>query len=439
MIYKLKKLFFKTAIIIIMVTILFPSLNYQYGQVFGFHDASDNDRKGGIRTFRVPDAGDAVKIPEEIVQSTDDAEGYNQNWSTSTKQYELYKVWKEQGGKATENHWAYLEISGTPRYIVALAPIFGQVGDYVDIYITNNGQEKIYPCIIGDSKDVWVDAAYTYNGKAYGHQGANGTCKIIEPCSELLLNSSNVSLIVPLLNKLKNITQIANGGNYFEHPDGPIGLDGSYTYEDGSEGSDDGSEAGTFVGAVGSLLRTGWATLNSLFDNYVEKREDITVLYDFRNTDSSGMGNGDVLAACEEVTKILLDRGCSYSLTDLIWGDINSQFNSSNRFCCASYVSSVLYYSGALTAEQINAYNYQWTGAGGVPDMLAAAGWYQVDPSEAQPGDVVNKYEIHVMIYAGNGQVWDQRSCVTSSNGDPPTATTRPYDISNCQIWRRGS
>lgn len=68
--------------------------------------------------------------------------------------------------------------------------------------------------------------------------------------------------------------------------------------------------------------------------------------------------------------------------------------------------------------------------------MLESAGWIQVPPSEAQPGDVVNHYTVHVMIYAGNGRVWDQTSCVVSSSGSAPTGTTIPYDISSCQIWR---
>lgn len=445
--YKLKKICFKFSIIFILVTILFPSLSFKYGQVLGFHDHSETDRfGGGPHTIRVPDSGDAIKVPQEFEQSTDDVEGFDRDWGST--QAKIYAKWKEQGKKTSESHWAYIEFDGKPRYLVALAPIYGLPGDYVDIYITNNGQETIYPCLIGDSKDIWVDPAFTYNGKIYGHQGSGGRCKIIEVCTELKVTAENgnASLVAPVLNKLKNVTQIANGGNMFEHPDGPVGLDGNYTYEDGSSSSsnssdEDDSESGTFMGAVGSFIRTQWAALNSFLDNHVEKREDVTVLYNFKNQDSSGnMGNGDILQACQEVTKMLLDRGCSYSLgSGLVWGDINTQLNQSHNFCCATYVSSVLYYAGLLTADQINAYNYHWTGNGGVPDMLKAAGWYQVDPSQAQPGDVINKFEIHVMIYAGNGQVWDQTSAVVSSSGTPPTGTTKNYDISNCQVWRRGS
>ena len=43
------------------------------------------------------------------------------------------------------------------------------------------------------------------------------------------------------------------------------------------------------------------------------------------------------------------------------------------------------------------------------------------------------------MIYAGNGQIWDESSAVFSSTGNPPTGTTYNYDISNCQVWRKGN
>lgn len=68
--------------------------------------------------------------------------------------------------------------------------------------------------------------------------------------------------------------------------------------------------------------------------------------------------------------------------------------------------------------------------------MLKAAGWHQVSASEAQPGDVVVDYTIHAMIYAGNGKVWDQSSCVISSSGNPPTRSETQYNISSCQVWR---
>lgn len=215
--------------------------------------------------------------------------------------------------------------------------------------------------------------------------------------------------------------------------------------EEQLQGSGGDPEGNTFAGAIGYFFRDGWASFSSLFENLINGRSDSTVLYSFKNVDNNtssfgvGKGNGDILASCEAVTKMLLARGCRYSLnttSELICGDIDRQLNSGRYFCCATYVSAVLYYAGVLTESQINSYNYHWTGAGGVPDMLKAAGWTQVSVSQAQPGDVVNDYTVHVMIYAGNGRIWDQRSAVTSSSGTPPTGTTRARNIDGCQIWR---
>ena len=449
MVYNLKIIFFKINVIIILVSVLLQI--FAYGQVYSFHDVTDTDRFGsGSHSFRVPDAGDAVRVPQEFAQSTDDVEGYNQNWTSGTKEAKVYNVWSSQGKKASDSHWAYIEFSGEPRYLVALAPTFGLAGDFVDIYITNNGKETIYPCIIGDSKDIWVDSAFVYEGTAYGHVGSNGSCKIIEVCTEIAATSQSVSALSPLLNKLKNITQIANGGSMFEHPDGPVGLDGSYTYEDGtssdsnSSGYSDG-EYESFIGAVGAFLRTKWSSLSSFLDNHVENRNDVTVLYDFKNKTSSNtsMGNKNILEACAAVTKMMIDRGCVYpSDYDLLdRSGIDYQLNEAHYICCATYVSSVLYYSGLLSAEQINAYNYHYTGSGGVPDMLAAAGWKKLEnPSDMQPGDVLNDYGTHVMIYAGNGKVWDESTAVTSISGRAPFGTPIGYsqmNSPNMQVWRK--
>lgn len=153
-------------------------------------------------------------------------------------------------------------------------------------------------------------------------------------------------------------------------------------------------------------------------------------------TKPTGASSSGIIATCQEVTQEFLNRNARYSVSNLIWGNIEKCWTDSECICCASYVSLVLYRSGALTPSQINAYNYHYTGSGGVPDMLQAAGWQQVSPSQAQPGDVVIDYGVHAMIYAGDGKVWDQTSCVISSSGNPPTRTTTSYNISGCQIWR---
>ena len=154
--------------------------------------------------------------------------------------------------------------------------------------------------------------------------------------------------------------------------------------------------------------------------NYAEHLyNEFIVKYDLEKYDKmtpddfKGMGgNGDVLATCEAVMQDMISRNVHYSLSRLTWNNIE-QSSKDPCACCATYVSIVLYKSGKLTADQINAYNYHWTGEGGVPTMLRAAGWRQVNPAEKQPGDVINNPGVHVVIYAGDGKIYDQscRSC----------------------------
>lgn len=286
-----------------------------------------------------------------------------------------------------------------------------QPGDIVTYY----GQHtNVYIGLDESGKKLWYDA-----GRGMTETGSDGGS-----FSNFKRTTDNIGMDISHIIRLKYNTVITE--------EQPIDSDGD-------------TEADTFAGAVGSFFREGWAAICSLFENQAEKRNDSTVLYSFKNVDGNtssfgvGRGNGDIVASCEAVTKMLLARGCRYSLdttNELISGDINKQLNSGKYFCCATYVAAVLYYAGVLTESQINAYNYHWTGSGGIPDMLKAAGWTQIPASQAQPGDVVNDYTVHVMIYAGDGKVWDQRSAVTSSSGTPPTGTTRSYNISGCQIWR---
>lgn len=134
---------------------------------------------------------------------------------------------------------------------------------------------------------------------------------------------------------------------------------------------------------------------------------------------TGGRGNGDIIASCEEVAAKWRARGVHYSLTNLP-STVESALNSHPGGCCATYVSTVLYNAGLLTAEQVQSYNMHWTGSGGVPDMLRAAGWTLVTDGSRQPGDVINNFTVHVCIYAGPGMIWDQRAGVVSSSGAPP-------------------
>lgn len=151
-------------------------------------------------------------------------------------------------------------------------------------------------------------------------------------------------------------------------------------------------------------------------------------------------GGGNVLEVCEQVMNDMISRNVHYSTSNLTWGDIEGA-STHPYACCATYVSVVLYKSGLLTVDQLNAYNYNYTGSGGIPDMLAAAGWTQVSHDQIQPGDVINEPGVHALIYAGGNLVYDQNCGVVSSKGRPPIGG--PYDAwsryngrANVQVWR---
>lgn len=283
-----------------------------------------------------------------------------------------------------------------------------QPGDIVGYY----GHTNIYAGLDESGVKTWYDA-----GRGSTKDVADGS-----KFTKFKRTTNNIGMDVAYIIRLKYNTDIS---------------------EEQQSGGNNDNESQTFAGALGLLFRDFWASLCATFDGNNEENDASTVLYSFKNVDDNnsyfGGGNGDIVASCEAVTKMLLARGCHYSLnttSELICGDIDRQLKTGKYFCCATYVSAVLYHAGVLTAQQINAYNYHYTGGGGVPDMLKAAGWREVPASQAQPGDVVNHYGVHVMIYAGNGRVWDQTSAVVSSSGANPTGTTRTYDLSQCQIWR---
>lgn len=400
----------KIFVLICIITILLSFFCGLFSESLGFHEASDYDRfGGGPHTFTVPDAGDAIKIPQNadgsvaFEQCTNDYEGYHQGWGAGTSQRKLYDMWSEKGETHSDRHWAYIEVAGTPRYIVALAPIYGVVGDYVDIHITHNGESKVYPCIIGDGKDIWVDPTFEYEGKIYGHKEDDGRCKIIEVCTELLGNSTSTSLISPLLNELKDITLIANGGSIFDHPEGPVGLEGPYNYDDGTSSgeasSDADTEANTFTGALTMICREIWTSMSVFFENSFYKRDDVTVLYDFKNLrgdSSSSSSSADALGITDETLKAIYEeyeknKGAPYRMdhSNLKYDECMDYYD------CSSWVIHCLAHTGIKK----------------IPDSTAEGiftGYCtKVEVNDRKPGDLIflqNTYTTgisHVGIYMG--------------------------------------
>ena len=394
----------KLFVLVCIFIIAFSSSSGLLGQVLGFHDYTTYDRGGGgPHVVKVPDAGDAIKIPTEFGQSTDDFEAYHQNWGGV--QRKIYDKWVSDGETHSDRHWAYLNVGGKPRYLVALAPIFGVTGDYVDIYITHNGEQKIYPCLIADEKDIWYDPAFTYNGKAYGHVGSNNTCKIIEVCTELAGVASNYSLMTPLLNDMKDITQIVNGGSWLQHPEGPIGLEGPYNYDDGTtsggESTDGDDEAETFTGALNMFFRNLWDSTATSFENSVNDRNDTSVLYDINNlSGSSGSNSSSNISNASGITdaqvKAIYDEYLKNKGKPYRQDHSNLSYDKCmDYYDCSSWTIHCLAHAGIKK----------------LPDSTAA-GLFElcekVNESDKKPGDLIflqNTYTTgisHVGIYLGS-------------------------------------
>ena len=160
------------------------------------------------------------------------------------------------------------------------------------------------------------------------------------------------------------------------------------------------------------------------------------VFGDFISSHNSGVGSGNVEATCSEITQMLISRNATYGPGT--YGNIRKVYESDNCVVCATYVSLVLYKTGLLTEDQINGFNYHFTGD--YPAMLKAAGWKQVSKSDLKPGDVINKPSTvsygggHVVIYVGNNTIWDQNSA-TNKTGKGSSAS---YYINNPEYiaWR---
>ena len=77
--------------------------------------------------------------------------------------------------------------------------------------------------------------------------------------------------------------------------------------------------------------------------------------------------------------------GNNYSL---YYYDIDKSTNGTKGTCCATYVSSVLYLSGELTATDLNGNGYNY--CGGLSRILRNKGWVTITSYyELKPGDVV--------------------------------------------------
>lgn len=153
-------------------------------------------------------------------------------------------------------------------------------------------------------------------------------------------------------------------------------------------------------------------------------------------TAPTGIGNGDVISVCKEVTQHFLSRNVRYSTagSNLISGNIEKCYNESNYICCSTYVSCVLYKSGLMTANQLNKYNYHATWI--QKEMFEKEGWRKIPFSQAKPGDVVIHKpgsQGHALIYAGGNLCWDETSATSRTNS---TVSKSNSYLSEAYIYR---
>jgi hypothetical protein len=165
-----------------------------------------------------------------------------------------------------------------------------------------------------------------------------------------------------------------------------------------------------------------------------------------------GVFGGEILEVCEQIMNELIDRRVRYSTENLIWFDIEASYDHP-YWCCATYVTAVLWKAGLLEEDFINKYEYHscWRG---VSPMLKDAGWILVGAknskyngtqgtialADLEPGDVIIDTG-HVVIYAGDNYFYDQNCGVISASGRAPIGdlngpATNRLAQPNVEVWR---
>ena len=384
-----KRILKKILLMVLIFVILFSFFNGYYIKV----NAED-----GVTPIS---AGTKVILPDESEVKQYGCATYEQediSWYPGTGQEKVNKL-GEAGGKLTdENNWAYIKTpDGVNRYLVAVTPLFGNAGDYLDIH-TKDG--KTIPCVMGDAKGNdsggGVIGWYMYKGQPIGHKYDNGTCCVLE----ILLKDYNKIPSQDFLNSLNPVEWIQNGGSCL-NGGMPVGLNNTYNFGTGggSENIDGDDESETFLGALNMLFRNLWDSSATSFENSVSGRNDTTVLYDIKNlsagsgsnsssnSNASGITDSQVKAIYEEFVK---NKGKKY-----IQDHSNLNYDKCmDYYDCSSWTIHCLAHAGVNK----------------LPDSTAA-GLYtfcdKVDVNDRKPGDLIflqNTYTTgisHVGIYLG--------------------------------------
>lgn len=158
-----------------------------------------------------------------------------------------------------------------------------------------------------------------------------------------------------------------------------------------------------------------------------------------KHIEGSSIYGNIILDTCVDVMNKLIALNAHYGPYGGLTVPDRIQDLYDNHLCvCATYVSTVLYESGLIPADIINKYSFNQCGDIGIEGIVKEAGWTcvydgrssELNISILEPGDVIEiatsyHYRLHVMIYAGDGYIYDQQCAVVSSSGNPPTGDKR--------------
>ena len=121
--------------------------------------------------------GKEFTIPDDIKQGPYTVTGYDywiedgkeMTWDAGSNQQKVSDIWKQQGS-VFKNGIAVINVDGVDRYLVAVSPKYGNVGDCIDVTLEDG---TVIHCIIADTKG-------SDSGSDWGHKMEDGSINILE-------------------------------------------------------------------------------------------------------------------------------------------------------------------------------------------------------------------------------------------------------------------
>ncbi len=427
----------KIKLLIFLSIFMFIIINLKFGQVLAVEE------------------GTKFLIPNDLPQYSAQFETEDINWNETSKQYKVNQTWKEQGkpGEQAEEpiNCAYLTLAGEKRYLIALTPTFGEAGDYIDVYIQDGNEEKVYKCVMGDAKGRFDnegnDVGYYYNGIFMGHKyPVDGVdkCDILE----FLLKDASGRPSGDFMDKFANITVICNRGSYFEHPEGPVDIVQTKTMASGESenirrvATQKKSDNDTSItNVLGNILAEIVDSIATSIENLITGGDETSVLVakvDEGSDDAStgsgaspavpAVGDADIMRTCEQLTRYLMNKNVNYG--NRTNNNLDENYNNPDyNINCAIYTAIVLWKTGKLSKDTINKHGY-WA-ANDIAEMAAAERWQKLNANDKLiEGDILVNSGEHVAIYAGDGKVWDEYTAVIEKDdntGRTTVPTGAPY------------